>query len=96
MKSDLLLRPIITEKAMKDVANNRFTFAFAKTANKSQILEIISKTFNVKPLNIKTIMVKGKSKISRKTRETTKLDNWKKAIIQLPKDQKIDLFDKNA
>jgi len=96
MKSNLLLRPIITEKAMKDAAKNCFTFAFVKTANKSQISEIISKTFNVKPISVKTIMVKSKAKISRKTRETTKLSNWKKAIVQLPKDQKIALFDKNA
>lgn len=80
MKNSVLIQPLITEKAMKDVAKNRYTFLVDKTANKNAILAEVARTFKVKPLDIKTVTIKNK----------------KKAIIKLPKDQKIALFDQNA
>ncbi|MCL4397823.1 50S ribosomal protein L23 [Patescibacteria group bacterium] len=93
MKSNILLRPVVTEKSMKDAAVNRYTFAVTKEANKAQILAEITKAFSVTPLSVKTITVKGKTSLSRKTREVSRKTDWKKAIVELPKEQKIDLFD---
>lgn len=93
MKSNILIRPIITEKSMKDAASGRFTFAVDKEANKAQIALAISQTFPVKVTAVKTITIKGKTRRSGKARRAVLLSSWKKALIQLEKGQKIDLFD---
>jgi large subunit ribosomal protein L23 len=93
MKNNLLIRPIVTEKSMRDASKNCFTFEVAKNAEKQAILLEVAKTFNVKPTGVKTITVKGKSRRAGKTRQLVFGQNWKKAIVSLPAGQKIDLFD---
>jgi len=90
---DILIRPLVTEKSMKDAAKNRYTFAVSKDANKNQIIQIVAETFNVKPVSISTIMVHGKSKMNKNSRQISKAENWKKAIVTLAAGQKIDIFD---
>ncbi len=87
------MRPVITERSMKDAAANRYTFAVVKESTKPAITAEVAKIFGVKPIGIKTITVRGKTKMSRKTRQISRATDWKKAIIELPKEQKIDLFD---
>jgi large subunit ribosomal protein L23 len=96
MKNSSIIKPLITEKSMKDAALGRYTFAVAKSANKAKIVEDVIKMFKVTPVNIKTIVVKGKNVMNRKNREMNLEQNWKKAIVELAKGQKIDLFDTNA
>lgn len=74
----ILIKPIITEKAMKAAQTNRYTFAVAKEANKNQIAREIETIFGFKPLEVRTITVHG---------------SWKKAIVKLKAGEKIDLFD---
>lgn len=90
---NILLRPIISEKSMQDAAKNRYTFAVGKASNKAQIFKAVAATFSVKPVSVKTITVKGKSRLAGKTRQMVKGEDWKKAIVELPAGQKIDLFD---
>jgi large subunit ribosomal protein L23 len=77
----ILSRPIITEKSMRDAAQGRFTFAVAKEASTAQIASEVGKTFGVKVLLVRTSIVKKKT------------SPWKKAIVELPAGEKIDLFD---
>ncbi|MBI3888017.1 50S ribosomal protein L23 [Candidatus Microgenomates bacterium] len=88
-----LISPIVSEKSMQDAALNKYTFRVDKDANKAKIYTEIVNTFNVKPVSIRTVVVKGKTVINRKTRNTTKTESWKKAIVELKKGEKIDLFD---
>lgn len=96
MLNNILIRPIVTEKSMKDAARNCYTFAVAKESNKAQIAMAIKESFSVKPISIKTITVKGKTRRSGRTRQETKTSLWKKAIVELEIGQKIGLFDANA
>ncbi|MBI3559303.1 50S ribosomal protein L23 [Candidatus Gottesmanbacteria bacterium] len=73
----VLIKPIITEKAMNAVKTNRYTFAVAKEANKNQIAREIKEVFGFQPLAVKTVTIQNK----------------KKAIIKLKPGEKIDLFD---
>lgn len=93
MKNKILIRPIVSEKSMREAAANRFTFEVAKEASKPEILTEVAKTFKVKPLNIKTITIKGKSRRAGKTRQLVVGQSYKKAIVELPAGQKIALFD---
>ncbi len=90
---NFLIRPVVTEKSMQNVSHNRYTFAVAISANKAQIASEVKKTFGVTVLSVKTITVKGKTKRAGKRRIETKTTPWKKAIIEIAKGQKIDLFD---
>ena len=91
--NNLLIKPIITEKSLREAAKGRYTFAVQKSANKPYIAQVISKVFGVKPINVKTAIVKGEFKRTGKLRFLVHAGSWKKAIIQLAPGQKIDLFD---
>lgn len=90
---NIFLRPIVSEKSMQEAARNRYTFAVGKSANKAQITQAVKDTFNVKPLSVETITVRGKSRLAGKTRQMVKGQDWKKAVVSLPAGTKIDLFD---
>ena len=89
----ILIKPIITERSMMEASRGRFTFRVDLKANKQEIKNEVAKVFNVHPIDITTIVVKGKVKRSMKTRKTTKQSNWKKAVVSLKQGEKIDLFD---
>lgn len=90
---DVIIAPIITEKAMKDAGLGRYTFKVATTANKPFIKQAIEEKFKVKVLKIMTSLVKGKTDRRGAKREEFVRTAWKKATVQLAKDQKIALFD---
>lgn len=90
---NILQKPVITEKSMRDAADGWFTFAVLEHANKAQIALAIQKMFKVKVVKVKTMIVKGHSKRVGKKRLLDRDQSWKKAIVRLEKDQKIDLFD---
>lgn len=90
---DTLIKPIITEKSAVKTGVNLFTFNVALKANKYEIRSAIEKTFNVNVLDIRTIIIKGKTKRSGKKRTEVKKSSWKKAIVSLKPEQKIDIFE---
>jgi len=94
MRQDLvLIRPLITEKTMQLTAKDRFTFVVAKKATKHAIAEIVEKQFKVNVLDVATSVIKGKIRRFGTKRIPKAMTDGKKAIIQLKKGQKIDLFE---
>lgn len=91
--NNLLIKPIITEKSLKEATKGRYTFMVEKSANKPYIAQVIAKVFAVKPTVIKTLIIKGEFKRAGKLRLLSKESSWKKAIVQLAPGQKIELFD---
>jgi large subunit ribosomal protein L23 len=90
---DVILAPVITEKSMRDAAVGRYTFKVATDTNKPFIKQAIQDKFKVKVLKIMVSMVKGKTDRKGIKREEYVKTAWKKATVQLAKDQKIGLFD---
>lgn len=95
----VLIRPLVTEKnTMLQELNNQYAFEVAKDSNKIEIAKAIEKKFNVRVLNVKTVMMKGKKK-SQFTKagrfEGFRADR-KKAIVSLHKDDTIDFFTAEA
>lgn len=90
---DILIRPIITEKSMKETGLDRFTFEVNIQAKKPEIRRAIEKRFNVNVKKLETLIVKGRKKRVGKKRISVKLAPWKKAIVKLASGQKIDLFE---
>lgn len=88
---DVIKKPIISEKstALAEVGN-RYAFEVAIQANKQEIREAVSKLFNVKVREVRTMIMHGK--VKRTGNFLNKRSNWKKALVTLVEGQKIDFF----
>ena len=90
-KWEIIKGPIITEKSNDLLENEgKYTFKVALEANKVEIKQAIEAIFNVKVLDINTV------KVLPKRRRVGKYEGYrpayKKAIVKLAKDDKIDAF----
>ncbi|MBQ9976082.1 MAG: 50S ribosomal protein L23 [Clostridia bacterium] len=89
---DIILKPIITEASMAGLAERKYTFKVAKTANKVEIKNAIEEIFKVNVESVNTINMKSKPK--RLGVHLGKTSEWKKAIVTLTSDSKtIEFFD---
>jgi large subunit ribosomal protein L23 len=86
----IIKRPLITEKftGLKETLN-RYAFEVDKKANKHDIKRAVEAAFKVKVTDVATMNVYGK--IKRQGRSQGKRPDWKKAVVTLAKDQKIEL-----
>jgi len=88
---DIIIRPVVTEKTMNLLADNKYTFIVDKKSNKTEIKNAIEHIFKVKVENVSTMIVKGKPKRMGKFEGRT--SDKKKAIVSLKAGQKIKLFE---
>ena len=88
---DILIEPILSEKANQLREEGKYVFKVAQSATKPQIKEAVSKLFNVHPISCTTMVVGGKPKRQRYRKGYT--STWKKAIVRLAKDEKIAIFE---
>lgn len=86
---DVILSPLITEKATKLTEVNQVIFRVALDASKPAIARAVEGLFKVKVKAVNTIVVKGKKKAFR-GRPFTKSD-FKKAIVTLEEGHQIDI-----
>jgi large subunit ribosomal protein L23 len=90
--TEVIIKPILSEKSYADIANKRYTFKVAKDANKVEIKKAVEELFNVTVKQVNTSNVNGKLKRQGKTQGYT--SDWKKAIVTLTEDSKsIEFFD---
>ena len=83
---------LITEKGtVLREKQNQYHFEVANDSNKIDIKRAIETIFSVKVADVRTMLVRGKEK--RMGRFTGRRPNWKKAVVTLQPDQKIELFD---
>ena len=89
---DIIVKPIVTEKSMDDMAEKKYTFKVMKKANKVQIANAVEAVFGVKVEKVYTMNMIGKKK--RMGRFVGKRSDWKKAIVKLTEDSKeIQFFE---
>ena len=90
---DIIVRPVITERSMAEVANKKYVFEVAKDAGKIEIKNALETAFGVKVASVNTMNVKGKAKRMGAGRPGM-TRSWKKAYVQLAEDSKtIELFE---
>jgi len=89
---DVIIRPLITEKATRLGGENKYAFAVRKHANKTQIREAVEKGFNVKVTGVNVMIMKGKPFRVRGNRIKHQPD-WKKAVVTLAPGDKLELFE---
>ena len=89
---DIILRPVLTEKAYDGLADKRYVFEVAIGANKIEIKQAVEAVFGVKVKSVNTLRTLGK--IKRQGRYSGRTPEIKKAYVTLKKDSKtIEFFD---
>ena len=92
MSYEIIKKPVITENAMDQMADRKYTFEVAKDANKIEIKKAVEEVFGVKVEKVTTMRVLGK--VKRMGANSGKRPDWKKAIVKLTADSKtIEFFD---
>ncbi|MET1254478.1 50S ribosomal protein L23 [Aliikangiella maris] len=85
---NILLAPHVSEKASIAAERGEFVFKVASNATKLEIKKAVEMMFEVKVENVRTAVVKGKTK--RTGAISGRRSNWKKAYVSLQEGQDID------
>jgi len=87
----VILRPLVTEKGMhRATRNNAYAFEVNPLANKDDIRRAVEELFDVKVIGVNTQNRQGKPRRTRFRWGRTKA--WKKAIVKLDEEHRIDFF----
>jgi large subunit ribosomal protein L23 len=90
--SDILIRPIITEKTTTRLGSERtYAFEVGIGTNKHQVARAVSDYYGVKVEDVRTVIVRGKHK--RFGRHFGKRSNWKKAYVTLASGDSINFYE---
>ncbi len=93
--SDVLRRPVITEKNTRISEMGQYTFEVAPEANKIMIKDAVERIFHVEVVAVNVLNVKHKTRRVMKARNYRvfgRESGWKKAIVTLAPGQTIDIF----
>ncbi len=87
----VVMRPLVTEKNIhRSTHNNQYAFEVSKLATKADVKNAIQVLFNVKVDEVRTQNRKGKNRRTRFKQGKTK--DWKKAIVSLKGDDRINFY----
>ncbi len=87
----VVLRPLITEKATHlSERHNAYTFEVNPLATKTEIKKAVEALFNVRVADVRTQNRRGKPR--RYRLKVGRMRNWKKAIVALHDDYRIDFY----
>jgi large subunit ribosomal protein L23 len=87
----ILIEPVLSEKANILREEGKYVFKVDPRATKIQIKEAVRRLFDVHPISCTVMRVGGKPKRLRYRAGFT--SSWKKAIVRLPKNERISLFE---
>jgi large subunit ribosomal protein L23 len=88
--SQVLIRPVVSEKSYVLSAVNKYTFRVHPDAHKTQIRQAVEMLFGVHVLDVRTMSVKSKPKRRGLIRGRTR--SWKKAIVEVRAGETIPIF----
>jgi len=89
--TNVIIKPLVTEKSTRlQHSRNAYAFEVAPGANKHQVKQAVEKIYNVKVVDVRTMNRKGKP---RRTKfKMTHGSDWKRAIVVLDENSRIELF----
>jgi large subunit ribosomal protein L23 len=88
--SQVIIRPIVSEKTFVLAEVGKYTFRVHDRAHKTQIRQAIEELFDVKVVGVRTASVKSKPK--RRGHTSGRTRSWKKAIVQVREGDTIPIF----
>ena len=87
----IIIKPLVTEKSTHiQETRNSYAFQVERHANKIQIRNAVERLYKVKVVDVRTMNRKGKPRRSRFA--VTHTGTWKRAIVTLAEDSRIELF----
>lgn len=89
--NEILVRPLITEKNTMLSAEHKYTFEIDMRANKTQVKEAVQAIFKVDVTAVNIIKVPPKTR--RVGTSVGKTSPWKKAVVTIRPDQRIEIFE---
>lgn len=93
--TQVIKRPIITEKSMQQAAESKYTFEVDKNATKKDVARAVSMQFGVEVYSVKIMNKRGKTRRVRKTGQEIVTPVQRKAIVTINPKDKIDIFEAN-
>jgi len=93
--SEVVLRPVISEKSMDETQRGKYTFRVHSEANKLQIKQAVEDLFKVEVVDVNVLTTKAKEKVRSRRRGRTRgwTSPWKKAVVTVAAGQKIEFFE---
>ena len=88
--SQIIIRPVVSEKTYVLATADKYTFRVHPDAHKTQIRQAIEQLFDVSVVDVRTMSVKSKPKRRGMTAGRTR--QWKKAIVQVKAGDSIPIF----
>jgi large subunit ribosomal protein L23 len=88
--SQVIIRPVVSEKSYVLSAVNKYTFRVHPDAHKTQIRQAVETLFGVHVVDVRTMSVKSKPKRRGLVRGRTR--TWKKAIVEVRSGETIPIF----
>jgi large subunit ribosomal protein L23 len=89
--TQVLIKPVVSEKSYEGIAHNKYTFQIHPDAHKTQVRQAVEELFEVKVVGVNIVKVQPKPK--RRGRITGTKPGWKKAIVELKAGDKIEIFE---
>jgi large subunit ribosomal protein L23 len=89
--TQVLIRPVVSEKSYVLSAADRYTFRVHRDAHKTQIRQAVEELFDVHVVEVRTMSVKSKPKRRGSTAKGATRE-WKKAIVQVRAGESIPIF----
>jgi large subunit ribosomal protein L23 len=87
----VLLQPLVTEKGThQSTRHNAYTFQVNKGASKNDIRSAVEEMFNVRVTQVRTMLCHGKKR--RHRQREGQMPDWKKAVVTLHSEDKIEFF----
>jgi large subunit ribosomal protein L23 len=89
--NSIIIKPLVTEKSThQQTTRNAYAFQVNPAANKHQIKEAIERQYSVKVVDVRTMNRKGKPRRAKFKMTTTSA--WKRAVVVLDENSRIELF----
>ncbi len=89
--NSIIIKPLVTEKSThQQTTRNAYAFQVNPAANKHQIKDAIERQYNVKVTDVRTMNRKGKPRRAKFKMTTT--SGWKRAVVVLDENSRIELF----
>lgn len=92
--SNLIIKPVVTEKTYSQLNNNRYSFKVVRNSSKETVAREIEKMYKVEVIDTRVSIVPGKLRRVAGTRRFSLREKWKKVTVTLKEGQKIDIMPK--
>ncbi len=93
--SQILLRPVVSEKSYALMDDGVYVFVVAPDATRIDVRHAVEQVFGVRVTKVNTLNRKGKRRHNRKTNTIGHRASTKRAVVTLHAGDRIDLFERN-